>query len=158
MLEASLSYIILRTIPESLVLVLSGIILMNISLNLKDLLRNSIFLTVLVCIIRNLPINFGVHTILSMIVLGFIFYRFTSCDLTKSVIFTFIVFIALAFSEGIYVLMATNILNIPIHILRDNSSIQGALVTLPSLLITLCMVVICKKFIVDKFTKYIRKG
>ena len=66
---------------------------------------------------------------------------------------TCLVWLSLALSEGIYVLIATNILNIKIEKLMDNSSLQGAIITLPSLVI-MFLIVIILKYIKDDILKF----
>ena len=104
-------------------------------------------------IIRLLPTNFGVHSILSMVALGVILFKCSNNDIIKSMVSTCLVWLSLALSEGIYVLIATNILNIKIEKLMDNSSLQGAIITLPSLVI-MFLIVIILKYIKDDILKF----
>ena len=66
MLESSLVYTITRTLPESLVLVLSGLILLGIGIDIdkSKVIKKGMLLGFIIGIIRLLPINFGVHSIL----------------------------------------------------------------------------------------------
>ena len=74
-------------------------------------------------------------------------------NIIKSMVSTCLVWLSLALSEGIYVLIATNILNIKIEKLMDNSSLQGAIITLPSLVI-MFLIVIILKYIKDDILKF----
>ena len=152
MLESSLVYTITRTLPESLVLVLSGLILLGIGIDIdkSKVIKKGMLLGF---IIRLLPINFGVHSILSMVALGVILFKCSNNDIIKSMVSTCLVWLSLALSEGIYVLIATNILNIKIEKLMDNSSLQGAIITLPSLVI-MFLIVIILKYIKDDILKF----
>ena len=76
MLESSLVYIITRTFPESLILVLSGVVLLGINIDKKRIFKDGIILGMIIGIIRLLPITFGVHSILSMISLFIILLRY----------------------------------------------------------------------------------
>ena len=145
MLESSINYIIMRTFPESLILILSGMILLDLKINIKKLVKQSILLGICVVLIRILPINFGVHTVLSMIALGIMLFKIYSKDILKICISICEIFISIILSEGIYVFLMTFILNIPTEILMNNTSIKGALITLPSLAITFIIVLIFKK-------------
>lgn len=147
MLESSITYILLRTFPESVILVLSGLILLDKKMDTKNVLKKGILLGVLVTFIRLLPINFGVHTVLSMIVLGIIVYKSSDNQLIKSMISTCMIWISLALSEGIYIFIATGIFKIPFDKLANNKSLYSALITLPSLLILLGIVFIFKAII-----------
>ena len=128
MLESSLVYIIARTFPESIVAVLSGMILLGINIDKGKVLKYGIYLGFIISIIRLLPINFGVHSILSMIAVWMILFKNSSNDI----------------SEGIYILIATDILNIGVEKLMDNTSLNGAIITLPSLLIMFLIVILIK--------------
>ena len=155
MLESSLVYTITRTLPESLVLVLSGLILLGIGIDIdkSKVIKKGMLLGFIIGIIRLLPINFRVHSILSMVALGVILFKCSNNDIIKSMVSTCLVWLSLALSEGIYVLIATNILNIKIEKLMDNSSLQGAIITLPSLVI-MFLIVIILKYIKDDILKF----
>lgn len=148
MLRLPLSYILIRTFPESLVIILVGMILLGIKIDIKNLIKKGIFLGVVITAIRMLPINFGVHTILAMIVLAFILYKSCGKQLVKSIIATCCIWISLALSEGIYILIATNILSVPFKHLT-NTQAYGAIITLPSLLILIGIAILIK-LVMDK--------
>ena len=145
MLESSLVYTITRTLPESLVLVLSGLILLGIGIDIdkSKVIKKGMLLGFIIGIIRLLPINFGVHSILSMVALGVILFKCSNNDIIKSMVSTCLVWLSLA----------TNILNIKIEKLMDNSSLQGAIITLPSLVI-MFLIVIILKYIKDDILKF----
>lgn len=153
MLESSLVYIIARTFPESIVAVLSGMILLGINIDKGKVLKYGIYLGFIISIIRLLPINFGVHSILSMIAVWMILFKNSSNDIIKSIVSTCLVWISLALSEGIYILIATDILNIGVEKLMDNTSLNGAIITLPSLLI-MFLIVILIKYIKSNILKF----
>ena len=146
MLESSLVYIIARTFPESIVAVLSDMILLGINIDKGKVLKYGIYLGFIISIIRLLPINFGVHSILSMIAVWMILFKNSSNDIIKSIVSTCLVWISLALSEGIYILIATDILNIGVEKLMDNTSLNGAIITLPSLLIMFLIVILIKVY------------
>lgn len=148
MLRLPLSYILIRTFPESLVIILVGMILLGIKIDIKNLIKKGIFLGVVITAIRMLPINFGVHTILAMIVVAFILYKSSGKQLVKSIIATCCIWISLALSEGIYILIATNILGVPFKHLT-NTQAYGAIITLPSLLILIGIAILIK-LVMDK--------
>lgn len=141
MLNSSLSYVIIRSFPESIFLILSGYILFNLNINFKHIIKNSlIFLVILTCI-RMLPISFGIHTILSMFVIGMIFYKFENQQIISTIINVSKIYICLAISEGIYMVIADKILKIPTQILTNNTSINSAILSLPSLLIFILLII-----------------
>lgn len=141
MLNSSLSYVIIRSFPESIFLILSGYILFNLNINLKNIIRNSLFYLVILTCIRMLPISFGIHTILSMFVIGMIFYKFENQQIISTIINVSKIYICLAISEGIYMVVADKILKIPTQILTNNTSINSAILSLPSLLIFILLII-----------------
>lgn len=143
MLESSIVYTLVRTFPESLVLVLSGMMLLGDSIDTKQVFKKGILLGLTIVFIRLLPINFGVHTMLAMISFGLIIFKLSDKDIIKTMIATCTVWIALVLSEGIYSIIATVIFKIPINILM-NKDLEGALITLPSLIIILTLVFMFK--------------
>lgn len=157
MLESSLVYIIARTFPESLILVLSGVILLGINIDKKKIFKDGIILGLIVSFIRLLPISFGVHSILSMIALCIILLRCGDNDIVKSMVSTCLVWISIALSEGIYLLIATSLLKIKLESLTDNTTLQGAIITLPSLLI-MFLIVLLLKYTKDKIFKVKVRG
>jgi hypothetical protein len=135
---------LLRTFPEGIIVILSGLILLDIKIDIKDIIKKGLLLGILITFIRLLPINFGVHSILSMIMIEIILYKSSDNQLIKSIISTCMIWISLALSEGIYIFIATGIFKIPFEKLANNKSLYAALITLPSLLILICIVFIFK--------------
>ena len=157
MLESSLVYIITRTFPESLILVLSGVVLLGINIDRKRVFKDGIILGIIIAIIRLLPITFGVHSILSMISLCIILFKYPNNDIVESMVSTCLVWISVAISECIYVLIATSLLNIKVENLMDNTTLQGAIITLPSLLI-MFLIVLLLKYIKNNLLKFKLRG
>ena len=157
MLESSLVYIITRTFPESLILVLSGVVLLGINIDKKRIFKDGIILGMIIGIIRLLPITFGVHSILSMISLCIILLRYDNNDIVKSMVSNCLVWISLALSECIYILISISFLNIKVERLTDNTTLQGAIITLPSLLI-MFLIVLLLKYAKDNILKFKVRG
>ena len=144
MLESSLAYIVIRSIPESIILMLSGFILLDLKLDTKRIIKLGLILGGIISLIRKLPITFGVHTILSMVVLGVILFKISNKSFMEVIITPCDIWISLALSEAIYYIIATGLLRIDSEVLTDYQSIQGAVSTLPSLLILLMVVLVIK--------------
>ncbi len=145
MLESTWQYIIIRTFPESIILILAGVILLGKKINKLEILKNGMLLGLLITIIRKLPINFGVHTILAMVTLLVLLYNISDrISFIPPLITTSLIWIALAISEGIYIGLATMVLNIPFDHLASNSTIEGAILTLPSLIILIVIILLFK--------------
>ncbi|MDU7905180.1 MAG: hypothetical protein E7J33_06455, partial [Peptostreptococcaceae bacterium] len=106
MLNSSLSYVIIRSFPESIFLVLAGYILFNLKIEFKNLIKNSLFFLILLTSIRMMPISFGIHTVFSMFIIGVIFYKFENQQIIPTIINASKIYICLATSEVIYMLVA----------------------------------------------------
>ena len=144
MLNSSLAYVILRVIPESTILMLSSFILLDLKLDKLKVLKYGFFSGIIVTLIRTLPINFGVHSLLSMIALGLILFKVSGKNFMEVVIAPCNIWIALALSEGIYYFIAKKIININPEILTNYQTISGAVSTLPSLAILVMIIMIIK--------------
>jgi hypothetical protein len=155
MIDSDIIYTILRTIPESIMIIFSGFILLGIKKDKLYILRKGILLGIIVSIIRKLPISFGIHTVLSMIIVGAILFIVSKDRLLNSIIATCQIWIALSLSEAIYIMIATKIIKIPFAVLTNNIGIKGALTTLPSLVIFLGLSLLFNK--IQNKTKKILK-
>ena len=143
--------------PATLILVLSGVVLLGINIDKKRIFKDGIILGMIIGIIRLLPITFGVHSILSMISLCIILLRYDNNDIVKSMVSTCLVWISLALSECIYILISISFLNIKVERLTDNTTLQGAIITLPSLLI-MFLIVLLLKYAKDNILKFKVRG
>lgn len=144
MLSSSLSYILIRSFPESILLILAGYILFNLEINIIDVLKDSILYLIILTFIRIMPISFGIHTVLSMFVIGIIFYKLKKQPIITTILNIANIYICLAISEGIYIIMANCIFEIPTKVLTANTSVHSALLALPSLLIFILLITLMK--------------
>lgn len=144
MLSSSLSYIFIRSFPESVLLILAGYILFNLKIDIIDVLKNSILYLIILTFIRMMPISFGIHTVLSMFVIGIIFYKLKNQQIITTILNIAKIYICLAISEGIYMIIANCVFKIPIQVLTANTSVYSALLALPSLLIFILLIIVIK--------------
>lgn len=149
MLDSTLPYVIIRTLPESILFMLAGFILLDLKIDKIKILKSGLILGVIVTVIRTLPIAYGIHTVLAMIIGGAILTKITKLPLAQPVMATCGIFIALAMSEGVYVLIAELLFGISINDLTETNAL-GAIKSLPSLFIFIS-IVIAMKFIQGKF-------
>lgn len=144
MLESSLSYIIVRSFPECILLIIASYIFLDINIKRKDIAKESILYVVILTLIRKLPISFGIHTVLSMFTLGIILYKIKKQQIIQTILTIAKIFICLAISEGIYLIIINNILGIPTEMITNNTSVESALLTMPSLIVFIILVIILK--------------
>ncbi|MEF9992585.1 MAG: hypothetical protein RRZ84_08635 [Romboutsia sp.] len=149
MLESTVAYIIIRSLPESVIVILAGFILLDIKIDLKTILKNGIIFGGIVTLVRTLPISFGIHTVLSMMICGFMLAKISKSPLIQPIIATCSILVALALSEGIYVPMATILFNKTTDELLTQS-IETAFISIPSLLIFIGIIILMK-IIFSKF-------
>ncbi len=101
MLHISFFELIVRTIPESFLFVFAIYVFANTKLDFKKYIISSIELAIGTFFIRKLPISYGIHTIINIILLVFIcnfFNKINTLECIKGGIFTAII---LFFSEAI---------------------------------------------------------
>lgn len=139
----TLTYVAIRTMTESILFMLAGFILLDLEINRKKVLISGIVLGLVVAVIKYLPLAYGIHTVLAMMIGGFILTSITNLPLAQTVMATCGIFVSLAFSEGIYVFIADKLLNIELDILTSPNTL-GAITSLPSLAIFMLIVVILK--------------
>lgn len=140
MLDSSLSYIIIRSFPECILLILTSYILIGIELDFKDIFKYATLYLIVLTFIRKLPISFGIHTFLSMFALGIILYKLKKQDVIQTILAVAKIFICLAISEGIYMFIISDIVGVPMDLLTNNTKVISALLTLPSLFIFIMLI------------------
>lgn len=101
MLRLTAIEFILRTIPESFVFILAAYLISSTRINSKRYLVSSIVFAIGTLIIRMLPINYGVHTILAIIVETIILSTINKINVIQAVKSTIITIICLLVLEGI---------------------------------------------------------
>lgn len=141
--STTLSYVIIRSLPESILFMLAGFILLNLKIDKSRIIRIGLLFGIIVTVIRSLPIAYGIHTILGMMIGGFILIKITEVPLAHGVMATCGIFISLAMSEGIYIGITTGLLRMDIDkLVAPNAT--GAIMSLPSLGIFIGIVMIMK--------------
>lgn len=103
MLQLSLLELFFRTLPESCIYIWSGSIFSNNKIDKTKFILSSILLSLCTFCIRLLPIHFGVHTILFLIVYILICALINKIDIIKSISSGLILVIILFICEGINV-------------------------------------------------------
>lgn len=144
MLQLDIPYIIARTFPEGILLVLAGVILLDTKVSRIKLIKTGLLYGAIVTFIRILPINFGVHTVLAMMMYWLVISKISEAKTIQAIVTTLEIWIALVLSEGTYLAVATEILNVDYDLLTRNEGLKGAIITLPSLMIFMLIVIIIK--------------
>lgn len=151
MLKLHLIDIFLRLIPEMFLVILGITTIARKSLNIKKHILLSIMLGIIVFFTRDLPIYFGVHTII-IIILTTIVMVIIGLPIITSIYGTLFMYLILSLSEflNIFILNLFNI-NTTIDIINFNP-IKKCLLGIPSLII-LFLVIIILRYILNKERK-----
>lgn len=104
MLRLTSIELVARLIPEVLLFILATYTFSNTKINLKKYILSSAALGICVFLIRMLPINYGVHTILNLIMLTIITIVINNIDIINGIKASIITSIILFICEGLNVL------------------------------------------------------
>lgn len=105
MLKLTLFEYVLRSIPESFLIVfIIGLICRN-RIVTKNYILSSVILSVFQFIIRLLPINYGVHTLLGVFATIIIMVKINNTDITKTIRGTLIATLILFSCEWVNMMM-----------------------------------------------------
>lgn len=142
MLQLEPIELILRAIPEGFLYMFGMYIFSNTKINKYKYIISSLITGVIIFLIRELPINYGVHTMLLILFIIFFSIFYAKVDPVNSVKGTLICFIFQFLSEFIN-LGLLNMLNLNIDLLFKDPIMKNVL-GMPSLIITLLLILGCK--------------
>lgn len=141
-----------RTIPETFILIYGIHIISQKSINIHKYILSGLILSILIFFIRELPIYFGVHTEISMVVTMFTML-FIDIPLIVNVQSTFLIYFMLSLSEFVNMLILNKMqVNTDISILEP---LIRCMYGIPSLII-LILLIISIKFLLKKRKLIIR--
>ncbi|KGO15459.1 hypothetical protein [Clostridium botulinum] len=141
MLKLSIVEFVARATPEAFLLIFAVYTFSNTRMNKKNYLLSSFLMLIMIFIIRSLPISYGIHTILSIMVLILLSYIINRIDVIRAVKSTIITIIFQLICEGTNIFIIQYILKKDMnHIFRDPNlkTIYG----IPSLIIFACIIVL----------------
>ena len=136
MLELHPIELLLRGIPESFLYLLGIYVFSKVRINKRKFIKASLITALVMYCIRVLPINYGVHTILSILFIIFLSIFYNKIDSIQAIKSTIIIFLIQFLSEGINMFIIMSIFNKNLEGLFNNV-IYKTLLGLPSLIITL---------------------
>lgn len=149
MLKLSAFEFIVRSIPEVLIFMFSIYAFSQTRLNRNRYLGSSLLLGICVFLIRMLPINYGVHTILNIIMVTVIACSINKIDKLKAIKSSIIMTIVLFMCEGVNVTILSLIYGAELQKLFDNSAIK-TICGLPSLVGFVIIVIIYYSYLKKK--------
>lgn len=134
MLRLTLTDLLILGIPESLLVILSVCLFSQKRLTCKHYILSVILYSASGFIVRMLPISFGVHTIINIIVLILICLYMLKISVLKAISYTFITFILVSFCEAVYFTLMTKLLKFDI-VLEASNNLMKDLYEFPSLIL-----------------------
>lgn len=141
MLKLSLFEIIVRALPEEFLFVLSVHAFTKTGINLKKYLMSGSILWIMACLIRLLPIQYGINTILGLIVLIVLVSYINKIDIIKSIRAGIITMILGFVFEGINLLLIQFVLHKELQNIVGDPVLK-TLYGLPSLIIFAIFVIV----------------
>lgn len=152
MLNLTLAELFLRTIPEMFIFLWGVYVVSKEKIKIKNYVIGSIALGLMVFGIRELPIHYGVHTIVNN-VLTVCILIIIGIPLVKAIYSTLIMTLLLIGCETINVLLF-NLLDINIQA-QFNNVIMKSILGLPSLIILLALITSIKIFLKKRGDKVV---
>lgn len=134
MLQVSWFEFIVRGFPEALLFVFAVYTFTKTKVNLKKYSFSVILFWIIVYLIRFLPIQYGIHTLLSLIVLIIITNSINKIDVIKSIQAGIITFILGFVSEGLNAFFIQSVLEKDLSIISKDPILK-TLYGLPSLVL-----------------------
>lgn len=132
MFEVSLIEFIGRAVPEGFLFVFALYVFSKTRINKKSYLLASVIMGIITFIIRLLPIHYGVHTILNIILLIVIGVNINKIDVIKSIQAVIISIILQFICEGINVFIIQYIFKVSMNYIFDDPMLK-TLYGIPSL-------------------------
>ena len=155
MLRLTTFEFIVRVLPEAFVFIFASYALANNKINMKRYIISSILFATCVYVIRMLPIDYGVHTILNIISQTAILISINKIDIIPAIKASIITFICLFIIELLNMLALSFIFKEHLEAIMSNTMLK-TIYGLPSLgifaIITVCYYYHLRKK--DKF-KYV---
>lgn len=146
MLELRPIEFILRALPESFLVIFTVYIFSKSNIDKKKYLITSIIFSLILYITRKLPISYGVHMIIAIIILQVIIVSYNKIDAIKGIKSIILIYLIQLVSELVNVLIL-NLFRINLEVLLLDP-IYKAILGLPSLFITGVIVLII--YIINK--------
>lgn len=134
MLEVRPIEFLLRSLPEGFIVVLAIYIFSKVDINKKKYLSTSVVFSIITFTVRLLPINYGVHMVLSVLFLLFIIVSYNKIDAVSAIKSIIFIYLIQFISEAINVLIL-NFMNVDLDTQFKNP-IYKSIIGIPSLIIT----------------------
>jgi hypothetical protein len=139
MLKLSIFEFLVRSIPEGIAFVFAGYAMSNVKVIKTRMYTSGIMAAISIYLIRMLPIHFGVHTILSLIVIIFLLTNINQINIMVSVGSVLLSVILLFILDSVVLIGSSYLFNIPSQYII-NDTILKTIMLYPSLLIFILII------------------
>lgn len=155
MLKLSIVEFMIRAVPEMFVLVLAAYMFSKEKIEIKKYIITSIALCIGVVFIRLLPITYGVHTMLNIILMTILVVMINKIDIIKAIRSSVIITMILFMCEGANIFILSNIFNVNLEIVAAEPKLK-TIYGYPSLvLFSVCIVLYYNFIYKKKVLKYV---
>lgn len=134
MLKQDILSIITRMIPEACLIIYSIYLLTKSKVDMKKIIISGIIGGIGIYLIRFLPIHFGVHTILSIMLYILLAVKLNKMDVYKVIAITLVSIIILFSTDFLFVIIFTKIFGISSEVLLSEGWVAN-ITGIPSLIL-----------------------
>ncbi|MBU3101172.1 MULTISPECIES: hypothetical protein [Clostridium] len=134
MLRLTLLYVFLRILPEEFLVIFAVHVFSKTVINVKKYIISSIFFIIAVYLIRLLPIQYGIHTIIAVVVVIVLTININKISIIKSIQASIMTIILEFVCEGANVFIIQYIFKADVRYVLNDPSLK-ILYGIPSLLI-----------------------
>lgn len=145
MLRLTLFEYFTRTLPEGFLLMLGMSVLCNVKIERKKYICESIILSILEYLVRSLPINYGVHTILNIMIMILLVKKINNTDMIVSIRSGLIITILLFICEALNMILLNCVLGDRLEELLSNDVLKN-ICGIPSLIFYILIIIILYYF------------
>ena len=121
MLRISLIEFILRTIPESFLIIWAIYLLSYKRINQKRYIASSVFIAISTYLVRMLPINYGVHTVINIIICILIVVLINKISISKAMSSVLKVVITISICEWVNTVVLDKIMKLDFQVVFNKS-------------------------------------
>jgi hypothetical protein len=149
MLKISLLDLLLRVIPESFLFAFAAYLFCHKKLDRNRIIASTVIFALAIYCIRLLPIQFGIHTILNILVFVAICIKINSIPFTKSIAYSLLLMAMLSLSEALNIFILNHIFGQNVNTILNNDLFKN-IYFLPSMILFFIGIIICYKVLYRK--------
>jgi hypothetical protein len=152
MIKISLLDLLLRVLPESFLFIFASYLFCHKKFDKKRIIISTILFSIIAYCIRLLPIQFGIHTILNVLVYTALCIKINEIPFTKSITYSLILTIMLSLSEELNLIVLNHIFKESTIVILNDDLLKNVYI-MPSMILFLIGILICHKLFYNKKIK-----